>query len=715
MPRPGSRKYPDRRTSAQRNAARTHARAHARTRFVGVDGEGWTDALGVHRYAQLSVGDRTLFGWDHLTFEQIAEFLWECFQEDTGAAYVGFFLGYDFSQWLRTLPERAARQLLTKDGINGRKRVNSGGNTVPWPVRYNGWEFDTLGDKRFKIRKQVPYGEEPHPWMNICDTGAFFQASFLSVINPAGWPDGSPCTQEEYDVIMEGKSHRADDWTVASWLAAEADLTRYNVTENVVLAKVMERYEEGLIGAGVHLKRDQWYGPGAAAQGWMKNVGLTTAEAIRHDVPEAVLEFARESYYGGHFEVFVHGHVPGTSYEYDLNSAYPAAMAVMPCWVHMQYATEEDVPWEDVPALALVDCTTYGSDPILGSAMHRRKDGTICRPQVTRGVRWSFEVTAGIAAGVIDRVVVHRVVSMRPRLCPSSSDEYQCDALARGIPHIYQSRLAVGKNTAHGKAYKLIYNSAYGKQAQSIGSPKYSNPLSASFITAWCRTRIVEAIATHPEGTSALLMVATDGVYFRTPHPGLDISPSELGKWDEATKSNLTIVMPGVHYDDKGRKAAVEGEYAKLRSRGIPADGFARAIAGLDAGFVDLAVDPGDKSRWPTLDIPIRFQVASPRQAIHQNRWARAGTVARNVERRLSSDPSSKRVGPAQDAMQAVLFDTEREPYLDRGMVRTYPYERLEPVRSTPYTERFGMDEGTTAGVLTPDGDINEEFWGLLS
>lgn len=703
------------------NASRTRTRGTDRlapSHFIGVDGEGWTDSIGVHRYSQLSVGDRTLFGAEHLSFTEIMEFLWDCFLEHPRAVYVGFFLGYDFSQWLRTLPEDRARMLLTKPGIAARKRIASGGNTIPFPVRYAGWEFDTLGDKRFKLRRETA-GDgtgDAHPWMNICDTGAFFQASFLSVIDPKGWPDGAPATQEEYDVILEGKSHRADHWTTETWLAAEADLTRYNVAENTVLAKVMLRYEEGLRQAGVWLKRDQWYGPGAAAQGWMKSVGLTTAAGIQADVPAAVLEFARQSYYGGHFEVFVHGIVPGTSYEYDLNSAYPAAMALMPCWSHMQYATEENVEWEDVAPLALVDCTTYGSDPILGSAMHRRKDGTICRPQVTRGVRWSFEVTAGIAAGVIDRVVVHRVVSMRPRPCPSSSDSYQCDALSRGIPHIYQARLAVGKNTAHGKAYKLIYNSAYGKQAQSIGSPKYANPLSASYITAWCRTQIVLAVASHPMRTSSLLMVATDGVYFSTPHPTLPISPSVLGLWDEATKENLTIVMPGVHYDDSGRRAAEEGKYAKLRSRGIPADGFARAIAGLDAGFRRLAVDPTDPARWPVLSIPIRFQVAAPRQALHQGKWDRAGTVARDVDRRLSTDPSSKRAGPTSIEQLALGLGMEREPYLDNGVVRTYPYEKIGDGHSTPYTERFGMGDSDNPNDLglTPEGDPTFEMWSIL-
>jgi hypothetical protein len=786
MPRPGSRKYPDTRTPQERHRTQQQRRADRRTTFIGVDGEGWTDRDGTHRYAQLSVGSDTIFGWEHLDFTQIMEFLWNCFQADPRAAYVGFFLGYDFSQWLRTLPEERARMLLSKAGISARRRKDSGGNTVPFPVEYNGWEFDCLGTKQFKLRRM---GEEH--WMVICDVGSFFQASFLSVIDPKGWPDGAPATAAEYDVVLEGKSHRADDWTAESWMAARDDLTRYNVTENIVLSRVMEKYEEGLIGAGVRLNRDRWFGPGQAAQSWMKLQGVSDREWVEKTVPKDVLEFARESYYGGHFEVFVHGIVPGMSYEYDINSAYPFGMSQMFCWIHSEYRWIDGQP-ESRGSLArlceslvggllglerskgqrwlcsfpldgnrtsgdslcslvlqgtksaggndggsslcecrmcesrafadcdrvrestitscshtgqesawLIDCTTIGSDPVMGSQNHRRPNGTIARPHRTRGVRWAHEVAAGVAAGTIDTVEIHQCLEIIPRECG-------CTALSSGIPEIYQKRLDVGKNTAHGKAFKLIYNSAYGKQAQSIGSPKFSNPLSASFITSHCRTMILKAIASHPNGTKDLLMVATDGVYFRSPHTSLDISPSELGKWDLTEKPNLTIVMPGVHYDDNGRAAAAEGKYAKLKSRGISAAGLATSIAALDTGFRRLVADPGDLVAWPVLDIPIKFQVASPVQSLAQGKWDRAGTVARDVERKLSTDPSSKRVGPTAEG----LWPTGREPYVEDGIVRTWPYEIIGDGQSAPYSERFGMAE-TDMG-MSPDGDLLSEFWSVV-
>lgn len=483
-----------------------------------------------------------------------------------------------------------------------------------------------------------------------------------------------------------------------------------------MLAKVMSRYEQGLRASGVELKRDQWYGPGAAAQTWMRNQNVVDREMVELAVPETVLDFARQSYYGGWFEVFVHGHVPGVSYEFDVNSAYPYAMSLMPEWSECEYEWIDMPPAPPISAqeylaghswttgLALVDASTTGADQIVGSMLHRRKDGTILRPHTTRGVRWAAEVAAAVAAGLIDTIAIHRVLVIRPTLG---------SVLNTAIPEIYKRRLEVGKNTVHGKAFKLIYNSAYGKQAQSIGSPKFSNALSASYITSHCRTMILNAIATHPDGTSALLMVATDGVYFRSPHPGLEIDKGALGKWDASEKHNLTIVMPGVYYDDKAREAVLSGNYAGIKSRGISAGSLAAAIGNLDLEFSKLAHDPSDPRRWPTMNVPVRFSVTSPRLALHQGKWQRAGTVERDVDRVLDTNPRSKRVAPGAQGTLALFEDME--PYLDdSGLVRSRPYDICGDGQSFPYAKQFGLEIDAKNLGQSPDGPVAQELFSLI-
>jgi len=281
------------------------------------------------------------------------------------------------------------------------------------------------------------------------------------------------------------------------------------------LAAVMGEYEKGLAAVGVHLERDQWYGPGQAAQAWMDNIALTKREVLEATISDEVFEFARRAYYGGRFEVFAHGHIPGTAYEYDINSAYPQAMSVLPEWGacewewingqpqgggslpcirdervgrllgvewiegqgwirsvlpqgqqpsgspvgvpvlqgadprgsgHRPPVLQPDVcepgalggrdrqrehpadggtPWMTsdgnpalvgstsevhsvgaTPTLALLDCTTFGTDPIATGLPHREKSGRILYPRQTRGVRWSFELEAAIAA--VSAIVCYR-------------------------------------------------------------------------------------------------------------------------------------------------------------------------------------------------------------------------------------------------------------------------------------------------------------------
>src|SRR5579864_6301337 len=158
------------------------------------------------------------------------------------------------------MPGERARMLLTKEGRAKRMRRTSGGNPVPFPVRWKDWEFDILGFKRFKLRR-----EGTSEWLYVFDAGSFFQTSFLKAINPKNW-NAPIVSEEDYAIIEEGKQRR-------STATFDAEMITYNVTENRVMADLMSRYNEGLVASGIHLDKDQWFGPGQAAQEWLNNIG----------------------------------------------------------------------------------------------------------------------------------------------------------------------------------------------------------------------------------------------------------------------------------------------------------------------------------------------------------------------------------------------------------------------------------------------------------
>lgn len=780
------------------NSKRAQNRANHAVTFIGVDGEGVTRPDGQHDYVMLSVGSRTLFDdGRQLSLDLILPFLWECFLSNQEAIYVGFFLGYDFCQWQKLLPEETAYSLLTTKGIEDRKVKRKSGDPTPDPVVWGQWEMDMLAGRRFKLRPHVhktsryadvcrnktcgmsvdamptrdpeeptyiPRGEiewtpdgstvgewqsriawtkycpssrkalsgdARRPWLYICDTGPFWQASFLSVIDPTKW-DEPVCTPEEYAVILKGKGQRdiVADYGVTSYYA---DMARYNTLENDILARVTERLNQGFMNDHIPIRipKQDWYGPGRAAQIWIDNLsaliadpetvavnrtlprsqranayGLENAD-VYMSMPDYAYEAAKATYYGGWFEIFMHGHV-GDAWEYDINSAYPAIIATLPC---LHTSGRHDGVYRhgvgSTPDYALTDyvmvyATITGSDPYIGAMPLRTKHGAILRPHRVKGWYWQHEIMAAIDAGLIDSVDVEEWVTYTPCSCTPPFNPADI-----GIERMYQLRLAVGKNTPQGKGFKLVYNSAYGKTAQSIGNPKYSNPFYASLITAGCRTMILRAIATHPMKSRGVAMVATDGVYFTSPHPTLDISPETLGKWDSQEKHNLTLLMPGVYWDDKARAAVRDGKNPKLKSRGVNARDLAAQINRLDALFIqeEMRLRHEGVYHWPEITFTVGFLMDTAKLALQRGKWNTAGKVHHGSSRSISSNPESKR---------------NPNPYWDAtdNVVRTPPYNESEVLETFPYSLMFGMrtEEETTLfpGQITQDGYDGGWNWRAL-
>jgi hypothetical protein len=715
--------------------------------FVGVDGEGMT-VNGEHKYVLFGVGNRQLENPTGLSWKQVFRFLYDDYEsrgkDSRNTCYVGFFLGYDFTQIFSTLPEDRARMLLTQEGRKKRefREVRHGTlqnrkafGMAPHPVEYDGWQFDILGMKRLKIRPKTCACEFPtcpckdkKPWMYICDVGGFFQTSFLKVIDPSGWAEGTAIVSpEEWNLVVRGKEKR-------STAVLDDDMRLYNQLENEILARVMGTLRTGFQAIGVNLPPSKWFGPGQAAQAWLKNEGVPGREEVADAVPMRMFEAARASYFGGWFEIMMHGIIPGETHEYDINSAYPSIIAKLPCLLHGAYTFGSGLPPDNPDAYTLV----YGNvespnlrytwkikDQHIGAMLHREK-GAICRPMMTEGWFWWHELQAAQKAKVIKRLdnkgkqQIQKWVQYVPCDCPPPM---------RNIAGLYQKRLEVGKTSPLGKAAKLVYNSGYGKFAQSEGlNPIFGNPIYASLITAGCRTMILDAISSHPYGKADVAMVATDAVYFLHPHPSLPVS-NKLGEWDYQRRTNLTLFKPGVYWDDKTRQRIADGKNPNFKARGFKADDFVSALSRIDYEFTgwdqitdteltalnqaDMSI-PGVYSRtgmqWPAVKFTPAFVLTSALQALMWNKWHLAGRVqgsdtAKAVEQ--NSDPRMKR---------SRLI---RENYHGRIIYRSQPHTfKSEP--SEPYDKRFGMedpwsDEAKAAMGETQEGRIMDILSWILN
>jgi hypothetical protein len=712
--------------------------------FIAIDGEGVTrydyvevyseterdfvmTLKKVHHYVLLSAADQSMDkDGEVLRHDEVFEFLYQQKLEHPNAAFVGFFLGYDFSQWLKSMPASRGDSLFHPMGIQKRMPKNPD-LKYPFPVRHGQWEFDMLGMKRFKLRPAVKkdmwpqcevahkvpdqieecaagkHNKHPYKWMYINDAGAFFQTALLNAINPEKWATGTAVvTAEEYAILAKGKENRSD----AKYDTPEerAEMQRYNVLENDVLARLMRTVNRGFVADGIRLRTDQWYGPGQAAQAWLRNIKAPTGEQVREAVPVWAIEAARMSYYGGWFETFVNGVIPGTTHAYDINSAYPYAIANLPCLLHGKWTHGTGQPGKLAKGnYRLLNAEFTGRNDYIGTMPHRDSAGGISRPLHTAGWHWEHEVAAAKAARTVSKVVVAEWVEYEPCACLPP---------LREIEELYLGRLRVDKNSPSGKSKKLVYNSAYGKMAQSIGMPKYSNSIYASLITSHCRTMILRAIATHPQKAAAVVMIATDGIVFLTPHPKLRVHAEQLGAWDYSKHQNLSILMPGLYWDDKSRASIKSGGNLTLKSRGVSGKYLAPFIDTFDARWTKLhdEIDDSDAGiaapdQAPKIKIVVEFGVISPRLAVARDNWATCGQVVWDDSRTISANPAGKR----------------GSFYTDGPLLRTVPRVQVRDSkgnvmeRTLPYVNRFGADPLAELSeleelreLLTQDGTVDD-------
>lgn len=681
------------------------------TNFVAIDGEGMTFPDGTHRYVLIRIGTNPpLENPNGLHWTAIFEYLYSHFEPRT--AYVGFYLGYDFTQIFRTMRENRARKLLTKPGIASRRRYQP--HAEPLPVESDGWQFDILSGRRLRIRPKIcrcPISlckcKPKPPWMYICDAGGFFQTSFLVAINPKKWPVPI-VTPDEFALIERGKDARET-------ATLDDDMRFYNRLENDVMARLMARTDEGLRNLGVSLSPKQWFSPAQAAQKWMRG-RVPARETIEEIVPKWYRDAARASYFGGWFEIFMHGPIPGTVYQYDINSAYPTHAYTLPCLLHGQYSSGTGYPGIDSGyVLARVDVSVpkgsqNGHDKkYIGAMHHRTEQGKICRPTATSGWYWLHEIRAAERAEVCRVMKYHQWVRYDPCPCPSP---------LRELKDLYQERLRQGKDTPLGRAARLVYNCVYGKLCQSIGQPEFMNFVYASLITAGCRIQILDAIATHPVGKSHVVQVATDAVYFISPHPGLTVS-NELGDWGTEQHQNMTVFKPGVYWDDRAREMIAAGDTPQFKARGVSARDMAARLDDIDQQFKawkgrkpprmhsplgGLLKDSG----WPSTTFRPSFAMITALQALIRNHWALAGTLL-DQDVRQSSNPGDKRQDAYYDSEYGI-YRSEPRRLVPISHIKEYGYPQ-----SQPYEDRFGQanpdhwasDERQDEYGISPDGMVD--------
>ena len=508
-----------------KNGSRSGKRkAPEERRIIAIDGEGYTLADGSHRYTYLAACDeeglvRELRAPKGVRAGQVLDFLMHLPKK---ALLVGFALGYDRTKWVESWPDAAVWRLMRPE-----ERLGESG---PLPVEWEGYRLN-LVSTRTSI-KDVETGDRRTVW----DVWKFFQSSFVKALER--WDVG---TAKERKRIAREKARRG------SFAGIGKRERAYCQTECRLLAVLVRRLlsaheEEGL-------RLGSYYGPGSTAAIILREHGEQRTVYPR-DMHHAVMS----AYFGGRFECSHVGPVRAKElFAYDIASAYPAAMAKLPClrakhgtWVHILR------PYWGEHRLALIRWRLEphkDACPAWGPLPHRLPDGNIVYPVTSAGGwAWSdeFKAAQALHPGVRE---VESYVWAAACDCPPPFE-------AR-IHELYARRLKWGK-AARGLVLKLALNSLYGKSAQRVGKGKFRCMVRAGLITSMTRAALLRGVARARDPWN-VLELATDSVLSREP---LGLETPGLGGWERKPwEGGAFLMRPGLRFalDRKEDHTAARG------------------------------------------------------------------------------------------------------------------------------------------------------------
>ena len=521
--------------------------------FIPVDGEGWDG-----KYTSLALLKNGRV-WEitnpaGLSTRGIVDFLFSHY--DKTAAYVGYGMNYDFENMLVDLTDEEYRELKKETHLLWRDI-----NITYIPRK---WLEFQLG----------------HTAIRICDAISFFQAKFITydgakLGGAVGkyYPD---CPDTE--ILLAGKAGRGD---FSEW--SPEVISAYNAAELRATKIIMERLRENLkasftaVGMKPNFTKLSWFGPGAAASvlldgaDYRDEFPLAWGAAIawlRHHIrsPFRADVFAI-AYYGGRIEAAVQGFIRGLICVYDINSAYPAAMAALPRFDDKRLRVG------------------HGLDPAGRIGMYhitwalparwdyypfpwRSRTGNVFFPRRGEGWYMTPEVLTALATcprnsiKVLEGVVLEGTEGLGQwGLLPSEL----ASTVSTKIRLFAAHRLAwKAEGNPAAETAKLPINSVYGKTAQSVGNHKYRNFFVAAWITSWTRAKLWAAIADGAmAGRHETVSLMTDGIVSTVP-VDLEIN-SQLGGWDEKDFTSVIQLLPGIY-------ELRDGEKKKSKYRGLGAN-----------------------------------------------------------------------------------------------------------------------------------------------
>jgi hypothetical protein len=252
---------------------------------------------------------------------------------------VGYGIGYDATQILRGIKANTLRRILNPpQGRNGPCYTYWGEYAI---IYQQGQYLRVARIDRSGGKPGIVKGSS----RTVYEQLGFFQCTFVKAIT--GWNIGS---EHDRARIADNKMRRD------TFSRLTDEIIEYCKLECRHLATLTEEFRKVCAAAGIQPK--QWSGAGWLASALLekhrvpkrpltskeaaalaeKRPAMASSIGLRRPERDPQFEIAaNDAYYGGRFEVSHLGLLNGSIYEYDLRSAYPAAMLDLPCPLHTRW------------------------------------------------------------------------------------------------------------------------------------------------------------------------------------------------------------------------------------------------------------------------------------------------------------------------------------------------------------------------------------------
>lgn len=597
--------------------------------FICWDGEGLTSPEGLHNYVLLanSLGlsiQSTIARANgipaNLSTHRCLKFFAKTARDHPRGIHVIYFGSYDFNMLIRDLPIESLERLRNDQ-----------------PTYFGDFSLRIRFGKSLWLEDRVL-----NVSMTLWDVGSFFQQSFVKTLRQ--WNIDVPYIDE----IEAQKANRAT-FTLDQF----ETIKRYCFQELESFSLLMTAFRDALLASGLRIQ--QWHGPGAIASYLFKKHHIDQHMAV---TPDDIQGASQHAFGAGRIELGKQGHERDTIHNYDIRSAYPAAISNLPSlsnasWKHVSGRILDVEPrefslyslrWNFRPGLRFYPLR------------HRRGDGTVCYPRSGNKVWcWTpeYELCQKYFPGEFDVLEAYIFNNRNP------SRPFQW------VEDVYEQRME-WKRQGYGaeRALKLGPNSIYGKMVQQLGwkpedprRPKWHQLEWGGYVTSVTRAALYDAVYSHQD---AIISLETDGILSTRELPLL--LSEKLGGWEHETYQGITYVQTGFYF--LGSKVKCRGFDKGTISEEDVLSGWANRQSHLQASLtrhvgLNYAAHTGHWEQWGNW-------VTSDRQL----------DIASATNKRIRPCPTSNCSGCAISAtLDGSLHDTE--PYPDLVVEPSAPYPLL--------------------------------------